>query len=131
MFYLSALKQGTLKKYCITDTEDGVTEALSEREVIQILDAIGRNGVRGILYNGKTISGRPTSPALEYLVKIPVGMKIQISNIGINKESITGVLASNPLGDKILIRRGLMDKIVRRTDLLSPDVLVVAQIGEC
>ena len=131
MFYLSALKQGTLKKYCITDTEDGITEALTERELIQVLDAIGHNGVRGIIYSGKTISGRPTSPAIEYLVKIPVGTRVQISNIGINKESVTGVLASKPMGDKILIRRGLLDKVIRRTDLLSPDVLVVAQIGEC
>lgn len=131
MFYLSALKQGTLKKYCITDTEDGVTEALTERELMQVLNAVGRNGVRGIIYDGKSIIGRPTSPALEYITKIPVGTKIQISNIGINKESLTGVLGSSPLGDKILIRRGLLDKAIRRTDLLSPDVLVVAQLGEC
>lgn len=131
MFYLSALKQGQLRKYCITDTEDGVTEALTERELIQVLDTVGHGGIKGITYNGHSVSGRPTSPAIEYLAKIPVGSKVNINNIGVSKESVTGVLASSPLGDKILIKRGLLDKVLRRTDLLSPDVLVVAQLGEC
>lgn len=130
MLYVSALnydKNGN-KLWGITDTDDNITEFLSESEVKDALDKIGYTSIKGATYTGSRIKFERTTPLIVAIDNLDKGSTItlDIPTDGIVTYIICGVTG---LGDGWYVKNkdGATTKLLKKYLLAHKDSIKVIE----
>lgn len=130
MLYVSALsydKNGN-KLWGITDTDDNITEFLSESEVKDALDKIGYTSIKGATYTGSRIKFERTTPLIVAIGDLDKGSTITLDmpTDGIVTYTICGVTG---LGDGWYVKNkdGATTKLLKKYLLAHKDSIKVIE----
>ena len=130
MLYVSALncdKNGN-KLWGITDTDDNITEFLSESEVKDALDKIGYTSIKGATYTGSRVKFECTTPLIVAIDNLDKGSMITLDMPvdGIVTYTICGTTG---LGDGWYVKNkgGVTTKLLKKYLLAHKDSIKVIE----